>query len=130
MVLPPLRRQLQAGIQGLWFPSETEAPWTVPTWQLAAVDAAAVRQVLRRDRQTRVTEISIEDLMSQIQRRCQGYGGEGRAITQQHQALFDFLQQIGDRWRVLRVGEVTVDIVVVGETDVGYVALQTQSVET
>lgn len=130
MASHPLRPQLQQYVQSLWFPSETEAPWTVPTWQLSTSEVVEIRQVLRRGAQTRVTEISVTDLLSQVRRRCQGYGVEGLAITQRHQALFDFLQQISDRWRVFRVGAVTVDIVVVGETDDGYVALQTQSVET
>ncbi|MEM1281286.1 MAG: nuclease A inhibitor family protein [Cyanobacteria bacterium P01_H01_bin.152] len=124
------RVQLQQHIQGLWFPSETEAPWTVPTWQLSRADAAEIRNVLRREAQTPVTEVALADLTAQVQYRCRGYGAEGVSIAQQHQALFDWLQQTCDRVQVFRVGTVTIDIVVIGITDNHYVALQTQSVET
>lgn len=122
--------QLKQSVEGLWLPSETEAPWTVPTWRLSTGNAPELLRVLRRTAATPITESSLEALLNQVQRRCRGYGEEGKAIAQRHQALFEFLETVGDRWRVFRVGEVTVDIVVVGETAAGYVALQTQSVET
>lgn len=130
MTTAHLCTQLKQYVEGLWLPSETEAPWTVPSWTLSTGDEAEILRVLRRDSQTPVTEIDLADLASQVQRRCRGYGAEGKAIAQQHQALFDFLRQHCDRLRVLRVGKVTVDIVIVGLTADGYVALQTQSVET
>ncbi|NEQ45378.1 MAG: hypothetical protein F6K00_18315 [Leptolyngbya sp. SIOISBB] len=122
--------ELKRQVQGLWLPSETEAPWTVPTWTLTSSNIPELRQVLWRAPETPVSETSLDELMAQVRQRCHGYGEEGKTIAQRHQELFDFLQQIGDRWRVFRAGEVTVDIVVVGEIDDGYVALQTQSVET
>jgi hypothetical protein len=122
--------QLKQHVDELWLPSETEAPWTVPTWTLTTGEPAELLRVLRRTAQTPVAEITLPTLMAQVQRRCQGYGEEGKAIAERHRALFEFLETVGDRWRVFRVGEVTVDIVVVGETAAGYVALQTQSVET
>jgi len=122
--------QLKQHIDGLWLPSETEAPWTVPTWTLTTGKSAELLQVLRRAAATPISEISLEALMAQVQRRCRGYGEEGKTIAQRHRALFEFLDTVGDRWRVFRIGEVTVDVVVVGETPAGYVALQTQSVET
>ena len=102
----------------------------MPTWRLSTGNAPELLRVLRRTAATPITESSLEALLAQVQRRCRGYGEEGKAIAQRHQALFEFLETVGDRWRVFRVGEVTVDIVVVGETAAGYVALQTQSVET
>lgn len=122
--------QLKQSIDGLWLPSETEAPWTVPTWRLATGGVAELLQVLRRDASTPIAEISLATLMTQVERRCRGYGTAGTAIAERHRAVFEWLQTVGDRWRVFRVGKVTVDIVVVGETPTGYVALQTQSVET
>lgn len=125
-----LNAQLKQYTEGLWLPSETEAPWTVPSWTLSEGDDAEILRVLRRNPQTPIAEISLADLRTQVQRRCQGYGAEGKAIARQHQELFDFLQQQCDRLRVLRVGTVTIDIVIVGATTEGYIALQTQSVET
>lgn len=125
-----LSTQLKSLIRGLWFPSETEAPWTVPTWTLSQNDGASIRQALRRAADARVAEIALDDLMAQVQKRCQGYGEEGQAIAAQHHALAKFLQDHCDRIQVFRVGEVTVDILIVGSTTDDYLILQTQSVET
>jgi len=130
MTAQPLPAQLTQRVQDLWLPSETEAPWTVPSWQLTTGNDAEILQVLRREAPTPVVEISLEALQQQVQQRCRGYGAEGKAIAQQHEALFDFLQERCDRLRVVRVGTAIVDVVIVGTTADGYVALQTQSVET
>ena len=122
--------QLKRLIQGLWWPSETEAPWTVPTWTLNDDTAHSIRQALRREANASVTQTSLDDLMAQVNRRCRGYGEEGKAISLQHQVLASFLRDQCDRIQVFRVGEVTVDILIVGETMDGYLILQTQSVET
>lgn len=122
--------QLKSLINGLWLPSETEAPWTVPTWNLEVGDAEEIRQVLRREEHAPVAKMPLETLMEQVQQRCQGYGDEGKAIAAQHQALAKFLHDHCDRIQVFRVGEVTIDIVVLGQAPGESLVLQTQSVET
>ncbi|MEL6382347.1 MAG: nuclease A inhibitor family protein, partial [Cyanobacteria bacterium J06626_18] len=96
--------QLKALIRGLWFPSETEAPWTLPTWNLNSLEVSEVRRVLRRAGGVAVAEITIDDLTEQVDRRCQGYGDEGTAIAQQHRALAKCLKHHCDTIRVFRVG--------------------------
>lgn len=125
-----LLTQLKALTRGLWFPSETEAPWTMPTWPLQSTEASEVRRVLRRAVDIAVSEITMDDLTEQVTRRCQGYGDEGKAITQQHKALANYLKHHCKTVQVFRVGNVTVDVLVVGHTEDGHVLLQTQSVET
>jgi hypothetical protein len=122
--------QLKSLLRGLWLPSETEAPWTMPTWTLESDDATSIRQALRREADAPLAEISLETLIEQVQRRCRGYGDEGKAIAAQHQALAKFLQDHCDRVHVFRVGEVTVDVVIWGKATDEYLVLQTQSVET
>ncbi|MEM9116402.1 MAG: nuclease A inhibitor family protein [Cyanobacteria bacterium P01_F01_bin.56] len=122
--------QLKRYVDGLWLPSETEAPWTVPTWELATGSETELLRVLRRGSKTPIAEISLDELRAHVQQRCHSYGAAGRSLSQQHQDLFDWLQQTCDRVQVFRVGTVTIDIVVIGIIDNHYVALQTQSVET
>lgn len=130
MSKPELAAQVKGLIRGLWFPSETEAPWTVPTWTLTSADATEIRRMLRRAADVAVAEVTLETLIEQVVRRCRGYGDEGTAIARQHQALAKYLHHHCDRVRVFRVGHVTVDILVVGETAEALILLQTQSVET
>jgi hypothetical protein len=59
-------------------------------------DAAELLQVLRRTAATPLCrKLARRALMAQVQRRCQGYGEEGEAIAQRHQALFEFLDHSG-----------------------------------
>ena len=125
-----LTPQLRGLTQGLWFPSETEAPWTLPSWTLETVDVSSLRNVLRRNATAEVVEITPEDLIQQVEKRCQGYGDEGKAIAQQHKALIRFLTTHCEQVQVFRVGSVTVDVLIIGRTPTGIVILQTQSVET
>lgn len=130
MASPELATQLKALIRGLWFPSETEAPWTLPTWTLASVEPLELRQALRRAADSPVIEITLDTLIEQVAQRCQGYGDEGVAIAQQHQALAQYLNHHCEAVRVFRVGQITIDVLIVGLTLEGHVILQTQSVET
>jgi hypothetical protein len=130
MAANELAKQLQSLIRGLWLPSETEAPWTLPTWTLSGLEGSEIRRVLHRGEGVPITEITLDELMQQIERRSRGYGDEGKAIAQQHQALAIFLKDHCAAVHVFRVGTVTVDILLVGETTNGQVVLQTQSVET
>lgn len=122
--------KLKALIRGLWFPSETEAPWTLPTWTLHSLEVSEIRRVLRRAAGIAIHEITLDELIKQVAQRCQGYGDEGKAIAQQHRALAKYLKDHCDSVRVFRVGNVTIDVLVVGEIPEGRVLLQTQSVET
>jgi hypothetical protein len=130
MIVREFTPQLNGLLRGLWFPSETEAPWTIPSWTLESTDTAEVRSILRREKDTPVVQITLEELMQQIERRCRGYGDEGQAIAQQHKALAKFLTDHCSQIQVFRVGDITVDVLIVGEAPSGYVILQTQSVET
>ncbi len=122
--------QIKALIHGLWFPSETEAPWTIPTWGLDTVETSAIRRSLRRAGGVAIAEITLADLLVQVDKRCQAYGDEGKAIAQQHHSLARYLQHHCRSVRVFRVGHITIDILLVAETAEGNVLLQTQSVET
>lgn len=134
MTTPEPVAQLNALIRGLWFPSETEAPWTLPTWKLQSMDIGEICRSLRRVPDVAVSQITLEQLLQQVTRRCQGYGDEGIAIAQQHHALANYLNHCCETITVFRVGQVTIDILIVGqvrvEDSVEYVLLQTQSVET
>ncbi|MEO1095366.1 MAG: nuclease A inhibitor family protein [Cyanobacteria bacterium J06638_28] len=127
---PEIVIQISALIRGLWFPSETEAPWTIPTWTLRTTEASDIRRSLHRADGVAIHEITLDDLMNQVDKRCQGYGDEGKAIAQQHHTLARYLKHHCQAVRVFRVGNITVDILLVGETPEDTILLQTQSVET
>lgn len=130
MPSPEIMIQVSALIRGLWFPSETEAPWTIPTWTLGTIETSEIRRSLHRADGVAIHEITLDDLMNQVDKRCQGYGDEGKAIAQQHHTLARYLKHHCTTVRVFRVGNITIDILLVGESSENTILLQTQSVET
>ncbi|MGF1460961.1 MAG: nuclease A inhibitor family protein [Leptolyngbyaceae cyanobacterium] len=114
----------------LWLPSETEVPWTIATWSVDTLAEDVIRQKLQRKDSAPIAKLSLAALEIEVEQRCQSYGPVGKRLMAEHRQLFNFLKQTCDRVRVLRVGTVTVDILVVGELEDEAVILQTQSIET
>jgi hypothetical protein len=125
-----LKAQLEVLTRELWFPSETEAPWTIAAVLLEGMEEAVLLRSLHRPAGTPIVEMALDDLLHQVAQRCRGYGMEGEAIAQRHRELIQALQEQCSVVKAFRVGEVTVDVIVVGQTEAGAIALQTQSVET
>ncbi|MBF2036295.1 MAG: hypothetical protein IGR92_12685 [Leptolyngbyaceae cyanobacterium T60_A2020_046] len=131
MSLPDLIATVTAGIDGLWFPSETDAPWTLLPNAPEPTDGAALRAWLGQPASAPVESLAIADFLAQVERRCRGYGAEGKAIAQRHRDLIAMLRDRCDTLTVWRVGTVTLDVVIIGTLETGdRVALGTQSVET
>ncbi len=134
MSLADITAQLERLTHNLSFPSETDTPWQVMVWPEAPgaeITDAALRQYLAQPADAPVAPLALGDLTAQVNRRCRGYGAEGEAIAQQHQPLFQYLEAQLSAVQVLRVGQVTVEVVVMGCTETReIVGVRTQSVET
>ncbi|MDA0267370.1 MAG: hypothetical protein O3A14_10520 [Cyanobacteria bacterium] len=134
MSLDPITAQLNRLIEGLCFPSETDMPWQVVVWPAtsgAEITDAALRRYLAQPDDAPIGRSSLGDFAAQVNRRCRGYGAAGEASAQQHQQLFQYLEAQLSAVRVLRVGQVTVEVLVLGCTEIGeMVGVRTQSVET
>ena len=131
MTLDALRDRLNSLLDGLWFPSEAEANWSWVTWQEAPADVAHLCQHLDLPPTDSATPVTIEDFLARVERRCRSYGAEGKAIAQRHRELLTFCQQHLADVQIVRVGDCTVTVAILGRTDTGEaIALHTQSVET
>jgi hypothetical protein len=131
MTLDALRDRLNPLLDGLWFPSETEADWAWVAWQDAPADVAHLCQQLDLPLTDPVTTVTAEDFLAQVERRCRSYGAAGNAIAQRYQELVAFCQQHLADMQIVRVGTCTVTVAILGLADTGEaIALHTQSVET
>lgn len=131
MTLDALRDRLDTLLDGLWFPSETEADWAWVSWPDASADVAHLCQHLDLPLTDSATTVTIEDFLALVERRCRSYGSEGKAIAQRHRELLAFCQEHLADIQIVRVGNCTVTVAILGRTDTDEaIALHTQSVET
>jgi hypothetical protein len=115
MTLDALRDRLNPLLDGLWFPSETEADWAWVTWQAAPADVAHLCQQLDSAANgPRCTTVTAEDFLAQVERRCRSYGAAGNAIAQRYQELVAFCQQHLADMQIVRVGDCTVTVAILG----------------
>ncbi len=123
---PDLLAALQNASKGLLYPSETDEPFTPFSWGKTAGDLTPQKVIplVQASADTTVEEQSLTDFFQQL-----------TADGAEHAAEFRQLQQvIGQRLagaRVYRVGEVNIDVYIVGRTKDGeWAGVKTQSVET
>jgi hypothetical protein len=119
----PALRDLQAAVKGLLFPSESDAPLVPFTWPGAAgpPTEAAVRASIKVSTATPIERFTIDELIETIPNESRGA----------FQPLLTALRQNLTGIAVFKVGEITIDVYIVGRTlDGRYAGVRTQVVET
>lgn len=119
----PILKELKAAAKGLLFPSETDAPIEAFAWPGgdAPPDEAALRANAKVKRNAPVERVTLADLAKTIPE-------ESRAAFL---PLFMLLANRLDDVAVFRVGEITIDVYVVGRSAAGrYAGIKTKVVET
>lgn len=119
----PTLKALQGATKGLLFPSETDAGFEAFAWPggTSPVTEAVVRSHAGATAKTPIEEVTVAHFF--------------RAVpTGLRAAYFDLLVAIADHLsgvKVFKVGEVNMDVYVVGRTDAGnYAGVKTRVVET
>lgn len=136
MRVPPdaLLKQLQDAARGLLYPSETDAALEPFTWQNIKDDFFSIEKLLlvtRHKPNTPVDGLELADFFAPVNR-IEEWMDEGERQTAERfkdleSALEDLLTDIS----VYRIGEVNVDVYIVGRTADGYYAgISTKLVET
>lgn len=119
----PILNELQAATKGLLFPSETDAPIEAFAWPGggAQPDEAAVRANAKVDSKAAVTRLTLADLARTIPEESRG----------DFLPLFGLLAHHLSGTAVFKVGEIEMDVYVVGRTADGrYAGIKTSVVET
>ena len=129
--IAPLQAQLTEAVAGLTFPSEGEAGWQLAVWSGQLPGAEQLRERLNLDPAAPMTAVTPEEFWRGLERRCRGYGPEGKAMLQRYRQLLDLCQGNLQPFQIWRIGTVTVTVVLLGQgRDGGAIALWTESVET
>jgi hypothetical protein len=120
----PVLKDLQAAVKGLLFPSETDAPVEAFAWPATGTgppDEAAIRANAKVDKKTAVERVTLPELARSIP-------GEVRG---EFVPLFAALAHHLSGTAVFKVGEITIDVYIVGRTADGqFAGAKTKVVET
>lgn len=120
----PVLTDLQAAVEGLLFPSETDAPleafaWAAPGGGLP--DETAVRAAAKVDKKTVVERVTLPELARTIPSESRG----------EFAPLFAVLAHHLSGTAVFKVGTITIDVYIVGRTADGqFAGVKTKVVET
>lgn len=128
-----LKTILQNATQNLLWISESDAPFEVVMWE-QSIDQLSDRTLLQltdHPETTRVEAVAFDQFFAVPTQIQDWQSEEEAAIVHQYQQLVDLLKQHLHNLRVYRVGEVELDIYILGATESGHVAgLATKAVET
>jgi len=132
--LPTLMATLQRSTEGLLWMSETDEPFAVFHWQKQTVAELTDERLLQLTHQPADTPVEVVDLdefFSGATEEQDWFGDEEKATAQMYRELVATLKQHLSNLKVYRVGETTIDLYIVGQTDAGdVVGLATKAVET
>ncbi len=113
--------------------SETDAPFEIIQWQNQSKQLTD-KQLLKLTGHlvdTSVEVIEVEDFFSAAIAEQDWFGDEEKAIANRYQELVVALKQHLNQLKVYRVGEINIDIYIVGETELGEsLGLVTKALET
>jgi hypothetical protein len=136
MHVPPeaLLKQLRDAAQGLLYPSETDAVLEPFAWQNIKDDFFSIEKLLlvtRHKKDTPVEGLELDDFFAPVSRTEEWMDDSERETAQRFQNMKETLEDLLTDISVYRVGEINVDVYIVGRTDDGYYAgVSTKLVET
>ena len=123
---------LQTLTDGLLWMSETDAPFEVFHWE-GQLSNLTDDQLLERTHHplgTAIEVVPFDDFFDAATQKQDWFDAEEEAIAARYESLVSALKQHLSDLKVYRVGEVKIDLYVVGQTHVGVIVLATQAVET
>lgn len=127
-----LLASLDTAIADLRWMSESDYPFEVIHWAVSPpLTAAKLLELTHHDPSTPVETMDVASFFEVATTVQDWYGVAEQQATNQYQALVELLQQTLQQIQVYRVGEITVDIYILGETSQGEIAgVATKAVET
>lgn len=127
-----LAAQLQQATEGLFWPSETDAGFEVVIWpDLDQITTESLRDRLHLDPETPILIQDFYRFFQPVTQEQAWHNAEERAERERYQALMEFLSENLNNIQVFRIGEVEIDIYILGQTPHNpVIGLYTQAVET
>lgn len=130
---PGISESLEIAIDGLVYVSETDEPFKVVCWpgDGKPLDSSKLLELISCSPDTPVEVTSLEDFFHELTTIQSWHGEEEAAAVRKYQNLQRLLSHELSKTRVFRVGEVEVEIYIVGSTcDGNWAGVKTTAVET
>ncbi len=124
--------QLTQATEGLWWISESDYPFETIYWEdLKEISSEKILEKSARDLATTVEVRELDKFFQRVIEEKDWYQAEEIAECKRYQELLQLLQTHLTDLKVYRVGEVEIDVYILGKTESGAIAgLATISVET
>lgn len=131
---PELVNALEDAIAGLQWMSESDYPFTVVYWQTQEQDKFTPERLLQLTGHPSDAIVETDDLDSFFALATQAqdwHDPETAANVKRYQALVSFLKQHLHALLVCRIGDIDLDLYIIGKTSTGALAgLATKTIET
>ncbi len=127
-----LVRQLATASEGLLWLSESDYPWQVVCWQNTdSLDPQTVLQHYNYHPATRIVTKTPNSFFAPATREQEWHDETEKTEVKRYQALSDLLEKNLQDLQVYLVGEVEIDVYILGKTDTGaIIGLSTKAIET
>ena len=132
----PILQLLDNAASGLLFISESDAPllpffWPSDNPHLTPQHfAQMLAQLNRNDQNANIETVTLQHFFRNATQEEEWHDAEEAARAQQFRALVKTLEDTLQNVQVFRVGEIAIDVFIIGETEGGFAGLQTKVVET
>ena len=125
---------LHEAIKGLVWMSESDYPFEVLNWEFAekiSLDNEVVLQITKHALDTPIKVIEFDDFFQWVITPKGWHDTEESEMVNRYQKLVRIMKQYLSDLKVYKVGEVEIDVYIIGRTNTGYYAgLATVSIET
>ncbi|MEP0858856.1 nuclease A inhibitor family protein [Trichocoleus sp. DQ-U1] len=126
--------QLKSASDGLLYLSESDYPFEVFLWESPELQPLTTQKILQQTGHPQTTPIevvTVDNFFRVATTEQDWYSEEEKATLQKYQALVETLKQILSNPEVYRLGEIEIDVYIVGQTPTGALAgLSTKVIET
>lgn len=126
--------QLKSASNSLLFMSESDYPFEVFLWESPGLRPLTTQKILQqtgRSQDTPIEVVTVNNFFRVATTEQDWYGEEEKATLQKYQALVETLKQILSNPEVYRLGEIEIDVYIVGQISAGALAgLSTKVIET
>jgi hypothetical protein len=128
-----VQKSLKEATEGLLYSSESDAPFEVVSWDVeeATITPERVPSLVGLKADTPVEETKLDDFFEDLVKDESWHDEADRKTIERYRSLQDIMvKQLSDV-RVFRVGDVEIDIFIMGRTDQGtWEGIKTKAVET
>jgi Nuclease A inhibitor-like protein len=126
--------KLKAASEGLNFSSESDYPFEVFIWPGLATDAPLTPEQLLdktgHSQQTTIKSVELDSFFQRATQEQEWYGEAEKQKVAQYRNLLKVLHDNLNNLQVFRVGEIEIDVYILGQCDSDLIGLSTKIVET